>query len=114
MRIDSLEIKNKWKNLGGFRINFDEHRDIAVIIGKNGSAKSNLLESLITIFTELDLKEPCTIGYEIRYVIEGKKVVLQGEVDKHPTAEVDGKEASLDQVRRDWSPRYLVGYYSGV
>ena len=114
MRIDSLEIKSRWKNLGGFRIDFDQRRDIAVIIGKNGSAKSNLLEALITIFRDLDLKEPCSFTYEIKYLIEGKKVVLRGEVDKQPTAEVDGREASLDQVRSEWSPRYLVGYYSGV
>jgi predicted ATPase len=114
MRIDSLEIKSKWKNLGGFRIDFDEDRDVAVIIGKNGSAKSNLLEALITIFTELDLKEPCSLTYEIKYVIDGKKIALRGEIDKQPTAEVDGNEASLEQVRSELSPRYLVGYYSGV
>jgi len=114
MRIDSLQIKSPWKNLGDFSIDFDEHRDIAVIIGKNGSAKSNLLEALITIFRDLDLKEPCSFAYEIKYVIEGTKVVLQGDEGKQPTAEVDGKHLALDEVRSQWSPRYLVGYYSGV
>jgi predicted ATPase len=114
MRIKSLQINSRWKNLGDFRIDFDEHRDIAVIIGKNGSAKSNLLEALITIFRDLDLKAPCSFAYEIKYVIGGRKVVLRGEVDKQPTAKVDGKEAPLDEVRNEWSPRYLVGYYSGV
>ena len=114
MRIDSLEIKSRWKNLGGFRIDFNENRDVAVIIGKNGAAKSNLLEALITIFRDLDLKEPCSFAYEIKYVIEGKRVVLRCEEDKQPTAEVDTKVATLDQIREEWSPRYLVGYYSGV
>jgi predicted ATPase len=114
VRINSLEIKSRWKNLGGFRIDFDENRDITVVIGKNGAAKSNLLEALITIFRDLDLKEPCSFAYEIKYVIEGKKIVLQGEVGKQPTVRVDGKEVSLEQVRDQWSPRYLVGYYSGV
>ncbi len=49
MRIDFIEIKSQWKNLAGFRIDFDERREVAVIIGKNGSAKSNLLEAIITI-----------------------------------------------------------------
>jgi hypothetical protein len=114
MRIDTLEIKSRWKNLEDFRISFDEKRDIAVIIGKNGSAKSNLLEALITIFRDLDLKEPCSFSYEIKYGIEGKTVVLRGEMDKQPSAEVGGQETSLDQIRSQWSPRYLVGYYSGV
>jgi predicted ATPase len=114
MRIDSLEIKSSWKNLQGFRIDFDERRHIAVIIGKNGSAKSNLLEALITIFRDLDLKNVCSFSYEIKYEIESKTVVLRGEAGKHPTAEVDRQETLLDEVRGTWSPRYLVGYYSGV
>ncbi len=114
MRIDSLVIKSQWKNLGEFQINFDENRYIAVIIGKNGAAKSNLLEALITIFRDLDLKESCTFAYEIRYVIGGEMVVLRGEAGKQPTAKVAGIAASLDEVRERWSPRYVVGYYSGV
>ena len=114
MRIDSLEIKSPWKNLGGFTIEFDERYDVAVIIGKNGSAKSNLLEALITIFRDLDLKEPCSFSYEIKYMIEGRKVVLRGEADKQPNAQVDGMGATLDEIREKLSPRYLVGYYSGV
>lgn len=114
MRIDSLEIRSQWKNLGGFRIDFDERRYIAVIIGKNGSAKSNLLEALITIFRDLDLKEPCTFAYEIRYVIDGKKVILQGELAKQPTATVDGTAEVLETIRERLSPRFVVGYYSGI
>ena len=114
MRIDFLEIKSQWKNLNGFRIDFDESRYIAVIIGKNGAAKSNVLEALITIFRDLDLKEPCTFAYEIKYLIEGKNVALRGGVGKQPTAKIDGSAASLDDIRERWSPRYVVGYYSGV
>lgn len=114
MRIDSLEIRSSWKNLSGFKIDFDERRDIAVIIGKNGAAKSNLLEALITIFRDLDLKEYCSFAYVIKYFLEGKKIVLRGEEGKQPTAEVNGKDMSLDEIRLHWSPRYVVGYYSGV
>lgn len=114
MRIDSLVIKSRWRNLDGFKIDFDERRDIAVIIGKNGAAKSNLLEALIRIFRDLDLGEPCSFSYEIRYLIDGKKVVLQGDEGRQPTAEVEGNQVALDEVREQWSPRYVVGYYSGV
>lgn len=114
MRVDSLEIKSTWKNLDGFRIDFNEHCDVAIIIGKNGSAKSNLLEALITIFRDLDLKDPCSFTYEIKYTIMGRRVSLHGEMGMQPIAEVDGTGASLDLVRGELSPRYLVGYYSGV
>lgn len=53
MRIDHLHIKSPWKNLGDFKVDFDERRDVAVVIGRNGSAKSNLLDPR-ALFQALD------------------------------------------------------------
>ncbi len=114
MRIDSLEIRSPWKNLDGFRIDFDERRDIAVIIGRNGSAKSNLFEAIITIFLDLDFGLVAPFSYELKYVLGGKKVVLTAQVGKQPSATVDGKTTPLSQIRETWSPYYLVSYYSGA
>jgi len=60
------------------------------------------------------LGEPAPFSYELRYLINGKKILLTAEVDKQPKAELDGKAVSLQELRDDWSPRYVVGYYSGV
>lgn len=114
MRLDLLEIKSSWKNLEGFRIDFDQRRDVTVIIGKNGSAKSNLLEALILIFRNLDLGEEAPFSYDLSYEIEGKKIRLASEVNKQPKAYLDDKPLTLPEVRKNWSPRYVVGYYSGV
>ena len=89
VRIDRLEIKSPWKNLGGFQIDFNEERDVTVLIGKNGSAKSNLLEAIIKIFRNVDLREPAPFSYEIYYLINGKKVTISAEVEKQPKAKVD-------------------------
>lgn len=67
MRIETLQIKSPWKNLEGLKVNFDESCDVAVIIGRNGSAKSNLLESIITIFRNIDLGEPA--AFPTKFVI---------------------------------------------
>jgi predicted ATPase len=114
MRIDRLHIKSPWKNLGDFTVDFDERRDVAVVIGRNGSAKSNLLEAIITIFRNLDLGEPAPFAYDLRYDLQSKKVTLTAEADKQPKAEVEGKPVSLPEVRQNWTPKYVVGYYSGV
>ncbi len=114
MRIDRLHIKSPWKNLCDFKVDLDERRDVAVVIGRNGSAKSNLLEAIITIFRNLDLGETAPFAYDLRYEIQGKKVALIAEADKQPKAEVDGKSVALPEVRREWTPKYVVGYYSGV
>jgi predicted ATPase len=114
MRIDHLQILSPWKNLGDFQIDFDEKRDVAVIIGKNGAAKSNLLEALITLFRNIDLGERAAFSYEVRYMIDGSRVRITAEVEKQPNGEVDGKTISLQELRDQWTPRYLVGYYSGA
>jgi predicted ATPase len=114
MRIDRLQIKSPWKNLDGFDVDLDESRDVSIVIGRNGSAKSNLLEAIITIFRNLDLGEPAPFAYELRYEREGQKVVLTAEADKQPRAEVAGRSVGLAEVRKNWTPQYVVGYYSGV
>ena len=113
MRLKFLKIKSRWKNLEGFQIDFDESRDISVIIGKNGSAKSNLLEALITIFRNIDLGESAPFSYELRYKLKGKEVQLAAEIDKQPKVQVEGESLSLEQLRSNWTPYYVVGYYSG-
>jgi predicted ATPase len=114
MRIDTLEIKSPWKNMEGLKVDFDENCDVAVIIGRNGSAKSNLLESIITIFRNIDLGEVAAFSYEIRYILHGKSVLVQAEVDQQPKALVDAKKISLASLKSEWTPKYVVGYYSGV
>jgi predicted ATPase len=114
VRIDALEIKSPWKNLEGLRLDLDENSDVAVIIGRNGSAKSNLLESLITIFRNIDLGETAAFSYEIRYLLHGSTVLVQSVVDQQPKATVDAKRISLAALRSHWTPKYVVGYYSGV
>lgn len=114
MRIDTLEIKSPWKNLEGLKVDFDESCDIAVIIGRNGSAKSNLLESIIMIFRNIDLGDVAPFSYEIRYVLREESVSVQAEVGQQPIALVSARKISLSSLKRDWTPKYVVGYYSGV
>jgi predicted ATPase len=114
MRIDSLEIKSPWKNLEGLKVDFDESCDVAVIIGRNGSAKSNLLESIITIFRNIDLGDIADFSFDIQYFLHDAKISVQADFGQQPKATVNGKKISLASLRSDWTPKYLVGYYSGV
>jgi len=114
MRIDKLTIKSEWKNLNGFSIDFDETRDIAVIIGKNGSSKSNLLEAIIRIFRDIDLKQASDFAYSIEYSLGKVAVHVEAETGKQAKGTVDGKAVSHESLRTEWVPRYVVGYYSGT
>ncbi|KGO91025.1 AAA family ATPase [Flavobacterium subsaxonicum] len=114
MRIIELHIKSPWKNLDGFSVTFNSSNDIAVLLGKNGSAKSNLLETIIKIFRDIDLRYPSPFAYSMTYTINGCKVNIETEKGKQAKAKVDGVTVSFLELKASWVPRYIVGYYSGA
>ncbi|MDS7925827.1 MULTISPECIES: AAA family ATPase [Acinetobacter] len=95
MRLDYLKIgsaKNspthQFKNLKNVCIDFNEHQSITVVIGWNGTGKSNVLEALAIIFR--DLIQPSkdktpAFAYEIKYEIGSginkKYVTIQADPD---------------------------------
>ena len=114
MRIDKLEIKSRWKNLEGLTVDFDEREPVTALIGRNGAAKSNLLEAVICIFSNINRGQPAELGYEISYLIKNRVVSLSAESGKQPKATLDGENLPLDDLREAWTPHFLVGYYSGT
>ena len=64
MRLDKLTIgspkdspTHQFKNLKDVAIDFDEEHWVTVVIGWNGTGKSNVLEALATIFRDFIRKE---------------------------------------------------------
>ena len=54
MRITRVKVAS-FKNLQDFEIHLDENAAVSVLVGRNGSGKSNLLEALTIIFRDIDL-----------------------------------------------------------
>lgn len=134
MKIDYLWIRSAFKNLENVRINFDEDHLMTMIVGRNGSGKSNVLEALVVIFRNLDLGEAPEFAYEIRYRLGRDDEERWIKVDADPARGALGKQyqisvqrvgsprskaVSIQKVRRDrggqsdYLPRYLFAYYSG-
>jgi len=113
VRLIRLAIKSPFKNLDGFEINFSPDEDATIVIGRNGSAKSNLLESLIAIFTSIDLDAASEFAYEISYCIQGQVVSLTCTEEGKPAAKLDGKRLAKKKLVEEYIPRHLVAYYSG-
>ena len=67
MRLDRLSIPN-YRNLRSFEIDFDESQSTTVLIGRNGSGKSNLIEAIVEIFRELELSGTPSFAYTLQYV----------------------------------------------
>lgn len=93
MRLDYLKIgsakdspTHQFKNLKDVCIDFDEDQSITVVIGWNGTGKSNVLEALAIIFRDLIRKEKMPafafeLKYEIGSGINKKYVTIQADPD---------------------------------
>jgi energy-coupling factor transporter ATP-binding protein EcfA2 len=143
VRVDYLKI-DRFKNLNGFSVDLDEtcEEPVTVVLGRNGSGKSNLFEALIIIFRDLIKGKTTTdFGYDLRYTLKGSTVTVRVTNPRTPSDEArdissqepfTGKEGEPITAfsfaitengterriaRRDirnFLPRYVVTYYSGV
>lgn len=73
MRLDKLTIgsatnspTHQFKNLKDVTIDFDQDHWVTVVIGWNGTGKSNVLEALAIIFRELISQKKPTVGFAFR------------------------------------------------
>ena len=119
MKVRSLKIR-RFKNLEDLEVQFDPASLATVVLGQNGTGKSNLLEALVVVFRDLDLAEPPSFEYKIAYECRGKEIrVVAPEVGKSASIHisVDGDPISYSAFSREPGRRYLpsnvFGYYSG-
>ncbi len=113
-----------FKNLRNYGVHFDPERAIDIVLGWNGTGKSNLFEALVVIFRDLLMargKLPATtFGYVVRYEIGGRtvEVAWTPEGKRQLTAKATrpgDKAGKLGKIGRDEVPlpRFVFGYYSG-
>ena len=136
MRLNKLWI-HEYKNLRDVEIDFDEDQWVTVLIGWNGTGKSNVIEALSILFRDLiqKVKQP-TFSYKLHYRCNGHEVYIHAQhsrggteaysfrvadsgVDQlgnHSDAEANGTNISFSKFTAEESPylpRYVFGYYSG-
>lgn len=114
MRINWVHIEN-YKNLEAKRISFNESdSNVYVVIGKNGSGKSNLLEAISIIFSSIfiDPTHP-PFKYAICYEINGKTVEIDC-LNFDLRIKVDEEEKRLNfLLNNDLLPKRIIAVYSG-
>ena len=88
-----------------------------VLIGQNGTGKSNLIEGLITIFRDVDLDREAAFNYTLEYSIHSHVVRIEADSakQKRPYVWVDDKAASQGFLlkNRQLLPAHIFAYYSG-
>jgi len=124
MRLISLTIgsdkpgdKQRFKNLKNVCIDFDEDEWITVVIGWNGTGKSNVLEALATLFRDLIMgkdhwnnKDKPSFSYVVRYFCHDKEIEINADPDRVGSTyevsyrELNPKEDSESSIQQDLLP----------
>ncbi len=120
MKLDKLWIKD-FKNLKEFSVDFDETSFVTVIIGWNGTGKSNLFEALVIIFRDLDLGQTTKFAYRLEYICHGNRIKIDSDPERTHRDQVRREITSIDLDLHEISetreslylPSYVFGYYSG-
>ena len=110
MRITKLYIKS-YKNLQEFEWELNPESPVAVIVGKNASGKSNLLEAILLIFAQVRTnKTSKDFQFEIQYQdIEQNLIILKNEGNDF-TCTKDSVPIDVNKV----FPKQIVAYYAGI
>lgn len=117
MRIDYLKI-GRYKNLTDFEITFDETQLTSVLIGENGTGKSNLFEAIVLIFSNIELEKKPEFAYQIKYKCRGRDIHIISDPNEKPQMKisVDGNKITIKKFREnidDYLPKHIFAYYSG-
>lgn len=113
MKLKRLEIK-KYKNLIDFSADFESGKGLSILIGNNGSGKSNVLEAISGIFVNAySAKAIHKFVYSLTYEIKGKEVKLEQTIYRCQYY-VDGKEIAVKELAlRGLLPTNVIALYSG-
>lgn len=119
MKVQELDLPG-FKNLREFQVVFGNSAH-TMLVGINGTGKSNLLESLVSLFSELHLEATAPFDYRVKYECGGVQVEITGREGVNPTFQLEGKSctraAFYKKRERGYSPylpRFVFGYYSGA
>jgi len=119
-----------FKNLKDYTVRFNPTQGLDVVLGWNGTGKSNLFEALVIIFRDLHewweknrWPEKPMNGYRLNYEMDEHIVEItwrpgqmkRPELKRGPIPHKAKSETELQPIKREELPlpRFVFGYYSG-
>lgn len=113
MRLKKLYVEN-YKNLKDFTLDFESGNGLSILIGNNGSGKSNLLEIISGIFHDL-FKEKSSrkidCDYTLEYVLDD--ISCKAEQRDGTLRCYAPKLKPRDKFISENAPNSVIGLYSG-
>ncbi|WP_159738927.1 AAA family ATPase [Vibrio atypicus] len=86
---DREGVRQRFKNLKNVTIDFEEEEWITLVIGWNGTGKSNVLEALALLFRDLIMgkndkneKDKPSFAYTLRYFCHDKEIEINADPDR--------------------------------
>ncbi len=107
-------IINNFKNLKNINIDFTNTNNLLFIIGNNASGKSNILEAISAIFTEVytNKKKP-NFEYELIYQINANVITIKRSKNSHYYKLNNMKSSKKQIIQKDLLPSKIIALYSG-
>ena len=117
MKLDWLKLP-AYRNLKGFQIDFDETQPTTVLLGRNGTGKSNLLEAIVEIFRDLEHGDASAFSYSMQYICRAQRILVECDPTQAVPVKinVNGKKVTYADFQRKkdvYLPTYVFAYYSG-
>lgn len=112
MKLQRLHIKG-FRNIEDLDLDLSAQNGLSVLIGNNGSGKSNILEAVVAIFASLYSKSKRffpTFDYDIEYKLQEKAVKVSKVGDK---ILVDDIEINRRELSKLPLPKNVIACYSG-
>lgn len=112
MKLNRIQILGEFKNIKNLALDFSKNDKISLLIGNNGSGKSNIIEAISSIFAGLyDNRHNPSFSYFLWYEIDGHTIKIKYK-DSIYTATADGKSISISGSSQ-YLPTQVVCSYSG-
>lgn len=113
MKLKSLYIQ-KYKNLAPITINFESGNGLTMLVGNNGTGKSNVLEAISGIFHDLFKEKPdrkIVCDYTLEYTLDEINCKIE---QRNGTLRCYGENfKSKDAFIAQNAPNNIIGLYSG-
>lgn len=112
MKLQRLHIKG-FRNIDDLDLDLSSQNGLSVLIGNNGSGKSNILEAVVAIFASLYSKSKRftpTFDYEVEYTIQETSVKVEKLGEK---IFVNDSEVSKKELSKLLLPKNVIACYSG-
>lgn len=111
MKLISLKVNSDFRNLKGLKLSLSEKNDTYVLIGNNGTGKTNILEALSSIFSSLLLKTPFEFSFSLRYRIGDDSFKVEHDISGGST---EYKKNSVVVTEGEMAyPNRIICNYSG-